>query len=140
VNGPGHKSGPQFGRGSVYRREARFGQGLQSVGELESFADDETVSSERVEKSLIRLAGLHATFWESAELNGMDWLAHPAKSGVDQVSVARFDLTWPRMVASGAYELSTAQLHLGKLLRTRMDGLYAALHSGPKTLIHADLH
>ena len=113
---------------------------FEDMSRLESFTDDETVSVERVERSLITLAGLHALYWESPELAEMDWLAYPAKSGVDQVSAARFDAIWPRMIASGAYELSAVQLHVGELLRTKMDGVYEALHAGPETLIHADLH
>ena len=113
---------------------------FDDLGALDSFADDETVSLERVDRALLRLAGLHAKYWESPELEGMEWLAHPARNGVDQVSAARFDAIWPRMVASGAYELSAAQLHLGEMLRTKMDGVYEALHDGPESLIHTDLH
>lgn len=113
---------------------------FEDLGRLESFADDETISVERVKRSLVMLAGLHAFYMQSPELDGMDWLAYPAKSDVDQVSAARFDAIWPYMVASGAYELSTAQLHLGEMLRTKMDGVYEALHAGPESLIHADLH
>ena len=113
---------------------------FEDLAGLDSFADDETVSVERVERSLVRLAGLHAMYWESLRLDQMDWLGHPAETGVDQVSAARFGRIWPRMVASGAYSLSPAQLHLGDMLRTKLDGVYEVLHAGPESLIHTDLH
>ncbi len=113
---------------------------LEDLGAMESFRDDETVSIDRVETALVRLARLHARYWNGDELDRMDWLGRPAVSGVDQVSAERFGALWPQLVNSGAYELSSIQLRLGELLRTKMDGVYEALHAGPESLIHADLH
>jgi hypothetical protein len=113
---------------------------FEDLGRLETFGDDESISTERVERSLEHLASLHARFWNSAELDEMDWLARPAKTAVDQVDVERFAMFWPRMVVSGAYPLSKAQLRIGELLCTKMDGLYEALHAGPFSLIHNDIH
>lgn len=113
---------------------------FEDLGKLESFDDNKTVSVERVENSLVKLASLHAMYWQSSELETMDWLAHPAESGVDQVSTERFAALWPRLAESGAYDLSSTQLRLGELLSTKLEGVYEALHRGPKTLIHADLH
>lgn len=113
---------------------------FEDLGWMDSFGDDDTVSVERVENALVQLAALHARYWESDELETTDWLAHPAESGVDQVSTERFAALWPRLVASSAYELSPTQHRLGELLSTKLDGVYEALHAGPKSMIHADLH
>ena len=113
---------------------------FEDLGALEAFGDDEWVSVERAQRALGCLASLHARFLNSAELDDMDWLAHPAKTAVDQVDAERFAMFWPRMVASGAYPLSKTQLRIGELLCVKMDGLYEALHAGPYSLIHADIH
>ncbi len=113
---------------------------FEDLGGFDTFEDDETVSVERVERSVMQLARLHARYWNSGELESMDWLAYPAQTGVDQVPAERFAKLWPQLVASGAYELSSTQLQLGELLSERMDGVYEALHAGPMSLIHADLH
>ncbi|MDA0676662.1 MAG: phosphotransferase [Chloroflexi bacterium] len=113
---------------------------FEDLSALETFSDDESVSVERAQCSLEHLASLHARFWNSAELDDMDWLAHPAKTAVDQVDAERFAISWPRMVSSGAYPLSKTQLRIGELLYTKMDGLYEQLHAGPYSLIHTDIH
>lgn len=112
----------------------------EDFGWMQSFEDDEDVSAERVEKALVELSGLHASYWLSKELEGFDWLAYPSKTGVDQVPAERFKKRWPRMVESGAYPLSKAQLKLGEMLSEKMDGVYEALHAGPESVIHTDLH
>jgi hypothetical protein len=113
---------------------------FEDLGALETFSDDESVSVERVQRSLEHLASLHARYWNSAELEGLDWLAHPAKTAVDQVDAERFAIFWPRMVASAAYPLSKTQQRIGELLCAKMDGLYEQLHAGPFSLIHTDMH
>ncbi len=113
---------------------------FEDIGAFEEFGDDDTISNERVENALSQLARHHALFWNSPRLEEMDWLAYPAVTGVDQVSAERFAKCWPSLVASGAYELSSTQLRLGELLSERLDAVYAALHAGPFSLTHADLH
>ena len=113
---------------------------FEDLGALESFGDDEYISAERGQRALEHLASLHAHYWNSPKLAGMEWLADPAETGVDQVNTERFATSWPRMVASGAYPLSGIQLRIGELLSRQLAGLYEALHSGPFSLIHADMH
>lgn len=113
---------------------------FEDLGAFETFEDDETISVERIERALIQLAGLHARYWQNDGLETMDWAAHPAVTGVDQVTAEHFAASWPGLVSSGAYELSPTQLRLGELLGEKLDAVYEALHAGPKTIIHADLH
>jgi hypothetical protein len=113
---------------------------FEDLQALTACTDSESLSFERVEACLTQLAALHARYWQSAKLASMGWLAHPAKTRVDEVPVSDFRRGWPRLAASGAYELSRIHLRLGELLSERMDGVYDALHAAPETLAHADLH
>ena len=91
----------------------------EDIGWMQSFEDDETVSVERIERALIELASIHASYWCSPELDDFDWLARPALTGVDQVPAVRFRVLWPRMVESGAYALSSTQLRWANCSATR---------------------
>lgn len=113
---------------------------FEDLGFMRSFSDDDSFSFEQVSACLTDLAKLHSKYWQSPEFESMDWLGWPAKTKVDEPSQEDFFYGWPRLVASGAYELSTAQLHVGEMLRTKMDAVYDVLHALPETLIHTDLH
>ncbi len=112
----------------------------EDLGWMETFDDDDNISVERIERALVELAQLHAKYWNSSELGEFDWLARPKLTGVDQVSADRFTRFWPELVASGAYELSPAQIRLGELLSEKLDSVYEAVHAGPEALTHSDLH
>ncbi len=114
---------------------------FEDMSRYDSFTDDETVEVERIENALDQLAAMHARYWRrTEELESMDWLAFPAKTGVDEITTERFAEFWPKLVSSGAFELSKTHLRLGELLSEKLDGVYEALHNGPESLVHEDLH
>jgi hypothetical protein len=113
---------------------------FEDLSWMRPYRDDESLTVEQVEACLADLAALHAKYWLSAELQAMDWLGWPRQTKVDEPSQEDFFNGWPKLVASGAYELSPAQLHLGEALRTKMGAVYEVLHAAPETVIHTDLH
>ena len=113
---------------------------FEDLSWMRPYRDNESLTVEQVEACLTDLAGLHARYWRSPELAAMDWLGWPAKTRVDEPSQEDFSIGWPKLVASGAYELSAAQLHLGEMLRMKMDAVYEVLHALPETVTHTDLH
>jgi aminoglycoside phosphotransferase (APT) family kinase protein len=113
---------------------------FEDLSSLKSYSDGETVSLEKVQNCLAQLAALHALYWNSKELAEMDWLGHPALTGIDTISSEEFVRNWTSMVDSGAHELSPAHFRLAELLSGRMEMVYEALNAAPETLVHADLH
>ena len=113
---------------------------FEDLSSMRSFRDNESLTEEQVAACLTDLAAHHAKFWQSPELATFDWLGYPRETKVDEPSQQDFFDGWPKLVASGAYELSSAQLHLGEMLRTKMDAVYDVLHFLPETITHTDLH
>jgi len=84
------------------------------------------------------IAPLHAHWWRSSALAGLDWLAD-ASGSRDGALLSACQELWPAYVAFGGDGLEPGARQAGARLPGRMASLLDACRGRPQTLIHGDL-
>ncbi len=91
------------------------------------------ITSDQAGKAIDMIAGLHARWWDSPELEALDWVP---ESVWDHASL--FEAAWPSFVEGYRPWLSDQGLRLGERLAASGRAMQAAVDRPPRTLVHCD--
>jgi hypothetical protein len=110
---------------------------LEDLGALPSGDDLAGTTVERAERVVDAVAGLHAAWWRSPDLDALEWMPAIDERGA----------IWQRMFASAWREhrdelgelVPDELLPLGEAMTRRLAAAVARLAASPATLLHGDL-
>lgn len=113
---------------------------LQDYVPADPFVDQIAgIAVDEAERVLSEIAGLHARWWNDAELTTLDWLPRlDAPTRIDNLTtLAR--IGWGPLVDLIADEMPAVPDGFGDALPQRIEGALRSLAALPSTLVHCDL-
>lgn len=95
-------------------------------------------SPEQAELAIRRLAGFHATWWESPRLQQLDWLPDTNDPVRAQTTQAGYQMAWGPFVEGFGDEVPPSMLEIGERFGRNVARLMDGLAAPPRTIMHAD--
>ena len=93
-------------------------------------------SDEEIAAAVATAARLHATWWDSADLDAWAWL--PSQTALISGFVERAPELYPAFAEAWSDEFSDDELKLGEKVTLHLEHLMAAVDHPPFTLVHGD--
>ena len=111
---------------------------LEDLGHLEVSDQIEGMSPEHAERAIRAVARMHATWWESPDLDRLEWMDY-GNGPVTMQAVPLFEFAWPLYLANGFGDLLTAeQITLGERVRDHFERLLNDFGGTHRTICHTD--
>ncbi len=86
---------------------------------------------------LRELAKLHAAWWNSPQLNALDWVPNSG-SPINKAGLTLYPMAWPNFVERFGKETPPELLRIGERLGENVNAILDRFCAGPKTLCHGD--
>ena len=111
---------------------------LEDVAHLSSPDQIAGMSPELAERAVRAIARFHARWWQSPELDSIDWMDY-GNGPITMGAVPLFQFAWPMFLDNGFRALLTdAQVALGEKVRDRFGSLLTDFGGEPRTICHTD--
>ncbi len=111
---------------------------LEDLGHLEVSDQIEGMSPEHAERAIRAVARMHATWWESPDLDALEWMDY-GNGPVTMQAVPLFEFAWPLYLANGFGDLLTQeQISLGERVRDHFERLLNDFGGTHRTICHTD--
>lgn len=121
---------------------AETGDHVLVLEDLDSLSSGDRVggcSMEQAELAVRHIAAFHASWWESRQLDCLDWLADP-KPPQDDERAALHSRWWPDFLVKAGHMLPDSLHDSGRRLGEHRGEILRHLSSRPRTLVHSDYH
>lgn len=96
-------------------------------------------SPEQAELAIREIAGFHATWWESPELEEMTWMPQPGSAQIYQLA-DMYQLAWDPFCERMGHRLPKQMLEIGDRLGRYFDSVWFYIQERPWTIVHSDYH
>ena len=111
---------------------------LEDVGHLHVADQIEGISPELAERAIRAVATMHAKWWESPELETLEWMDY-GNGPVTMQAVPLFQFAWPMFLANGFEKFMTPeQITLGERVRDHFERLLNDFGGTYRTICHTD--
>lgn len=111
---------------------------LEDLGHLQVSDQIEGMSPDLAERAIRAVAKMHARWWESPELDALDWMDY-GNGPVTMQAVPLFEFAWPLYLANGFGDLlTTEQIALGERVRDHFERLLNDFGGMHRTICHTD--
>jgi aminoglycoside/choline kinase family phosphotransferase len=110
---------------------------LEDLSHLELGDQVEGLSVEQATKAVQQIALFHAQWWETKELEQLDWL--PAADHPITMQAAKvYEDSWPHFVEKWSLVVPAGGLELGERVRDAYGKMLTELAVPPRTFVHTD--
>ena len=111
---------------------------LEDLGHLEVSDQIAGMSPEHAERAVRAVARLHARWWQSPELDALEWMDY-GNGPITMQAVPLFHYAWPLFLANGFERLLTPdQIRLGERVRDCFENLLNDFGGTYRTICHTD--
>jgi len=111
---------------------------LEDLGHLEVSDQIAGMSPALAERAIRAAAKLHAKWWQTPELDALDWMDF-GNGPITMQAVPLFHYAWPLFLANGFERLlSPDQIRLGERVRDRFEDLLNDFGGTQRTICHTD--
>lgn len=111
---------------------------LEDLGHLEESDQIAGMTPAHAERAIRAIASLHARWWASPDLDGIDWMDY-GNGPITMQAVPLFDYAWPVFLANGFEKLLDAnQIALGESVKKHFETLLNDFGGEPRTICHTD--
>lgn len=115
----------------------RFVLVLEDLAHLELADQVAGMTVEQATKAVQAIAPFHAQYWESRELEALDWL--PAADHPITMQAAKvYEDSWPHFVEKWSHVVPAGGLELGERVRDVYRSMLTQLAVPPRTFVHTD--
>jgi len=116
----------------------RFGLLLEDMGQRTSMSQVAGAGPERAEQSLLALAGLHAAWWDTPELDSLDWMPR-LDDPINLAAGEQYRQSWPRFLELFGHALPEGAVEVGEQVQAVFETLVRqATNEAPPTVCHGD--
>lgn len=84
------------------------------------------------------LAQFHATWWNSPELETLDWMPYTSDELISQTAQDSYAQAWPAFTQLAADKLTPARIEIGERFGKHVRELMQRFGDAPRTIIHGD--
>lgn len=111
---------------------------LEDLGHLEVSDQISGMTPEHAERAVRAIAAFHAKWWQSPELDRLEWMDY-GNGPITMQAVPLFHYAWPLFLANGFEALLTPeQVALGERVRDAFGALLDDFGGEPRTICHTD--